>query len=93
MDTIFWYTLLFIFLSALVGTFLNSRAQDHCLRDFAGFPVTLEEADGDRAWGKLVVFSTGLELEYAAPHQDTDGHIEMSYILSQLAWWSGRRRR
>ena len=81
MDTIFWYTLLFIFLSALVGAFLNSRAKDHCLRDFDGFRVTLEESDGDRIWGELVVFSTGLELEYTAAHQDTDGHIETSYIL------------
>ena len=81
MDTIFWYTLLFIFLSALIGTFLNSRAKDHCLRDFEGFRVTLEEADGDRIWGELNVFSTGLELQYTAAHHDTDGHIETSYIL------------
>lgn len=81
MDIIFWYTLLFIFLSALVGTFLNSRARDRCLLDLKGFHVTLEEIDGDLAWGRLNVYSTGIELEYLSAHHDNDGHVESSYII------------
>lgn len=81
MDLIFWYTILFIFLSAVTGAFLNSRIKDRCLKDFRNFQVTLEEIDGDQARGDLVVYSTGLELIYPAPIRDLSGYIETSYII------------
>lgn len=81
MDSVFLYTLLFIILSALFGTYLNARAKDRCLADFAKFHVTIEEVDGDLAWGKLQIYSTGIELQYLKPHHDDDGHIETSYII------------
>lgn len=81
MDNIFWYTILFIFLSAVTGAFFNSRMKDRCLKDFRNFNVTLEEIDGGQAQGNLVVYSTGLEFEYPAPQIDQSGHIETSYII------------
>jgi len=81
MDSLFWYTLLFIFISALVGTFLNSRQKDRCLIDFEKFQVTIEETDGDLAWGTLNVYFTGIEVQYPSPQRDNDGHIECSYII------------
>ncbi len=74
-------TIIFIFLVALIGTFLNSRKKDRCLKDFNGYHVTIEMLNGDLAWGKLRVFSNGLELEYLKPNKDTDGHWETSFIV------------
>ena len=81
MDTVFLYTLVLILLSGVIGAFVSSRFKDRCLIDFKGFNVTIEEVDGDVAWGILNVYSTGIELEYLTPHHDDDGHIENSYII------------
>ncbi len=80
-DSLFFTTILFIFLTAFIGTVLRSRGIDNCLRSFDGFHVTIEEKDGNLVWGKLFVYSTGLELQYAEPVIDSEGHIESSYIL------------
>ncbi len=34
--------ILFIFVTALVGTYIQRRNRDLCLKDFAGFNVTVE---------------------------------------------------
>ncbi len=81
MDTIFLLTLLFVFLTALVGTFVKRRSRDICLKDFAGYHVTVLMKDGRRLWGKLLVFPNGLELIYAAAHVDRSGHVETSVIF------------
>lgn len=81
MDSIFWYTITFIILSALMGALFNARTRDRCLKDFKNFTVTIEEIDGDLAWGDLLVYSTGLELHYHSPHHDADGHNETTYII------------
>ena len=74
-------TLIFIILSALVGMFLRGRARDACLRDFSGSPVTVERVAGAPVYGRLHVEATGLELLYAAPHADEQGHVETSYLF------------
>ena len=74
-------TILFIFLSTIVAAFIRGRKKDKCLKAFRGFTVTLEDTAGKYIWGTLRVEATGMELFYAKPHQDTDGHIESSYML------------
>jgi hypothetical protein len=75
-------TLLFIFGGALVTALLRSRARDRCLKHFHGYHVNIEETD-KRTWGKLEVYSAGLELSYDNPHQDRDGHQEFSSVFFQ----------
>lgn len=70
-----------IFISALISLYLQSRRLDVCLKAFQDFHVTLEEKDGDVAWGRLQVYRTGIELLYREPNIDEQGHIETSYIL------------
>lgn len=56
MDSIFIATLLLIFVTALVGTYIQRRSRDLCLKDFTGFNVTVEMNDGKCVWGRLNVF-------------------------------------
>lgn len=56
-----------VFLVALVGAFVAARKRDRCLKKFRKHHVTLEEQSGRRIWGRLKVFSKGLELEYESP--------------------------
>ena len=74
-------TIFFIFASAILGAFLKTRARDRCLKDFNRYHITVEEKDGDAAWGRLNVYSTGFELVYEKEHRDPDGHVESSYIV------------
>jgi len=53
-----------LFLAAVVGAFVAARKRDRCLKRFRNFPVTIEEQSGRTIWGRLKVFSKGLELEF-----------------------------
>lgn len=79
-DPSFLVTVSIIFLVTVVGAWLRSRRKDHCLRDFDGYQVTLEQLDNKVAWGKLWVAPNALELRYRDAIQD-DQHIESSYVL------------
>ena len=80
MDNALLITIIFIIVTTVVGTFLNSRRRDRCLTSFRDFMVTLLEKDGKRVWGHLAIETSGLELLYSEDYQDQD-HIETSYIL------------
>lgn len=81
MDWVFTLTLLVIFLSALIGTYIKRRMRDRCLEDFMGFHVTVAMKDGTWIWGRLLVFPNGIELLYVSPHRDPQGHQETSTLL------------
>jgi hypothetical protein len=74
-------TIIFIILAALVGAFARRVTRDKCLKDFAGYLVTLEKTDGRTVWGKVNVQNTGLEFLYPHVHKDEDGHDETTYVL------------
>ncbi len=94
MDYVVPITVGFIFLAALVGTFVSRRARDVCLRDFEDFQTTIELPGGKLLWGLLEVFPKSLHLMYARPHQDAEGHIETSYLIlsDELSKVVGLRR-
>jgi hypothetical protein len=81
LDAAFYITVLFIGLSTFVGMIIKKLHRDKCLKDFAGYMVTLEEMNGKDVWGKLRVENTGIELAYPEMHTDSDGHLEASYIV------------
>ena len=74
-------TIIFIGLSTFIGAFIKGRKKDKCLKAFRGFIITLEDVSGKRIWGRLDIEATGMELTYTQAHDDTDGHIESSYML------------
>ena len=81
MDSVFLITIGVIFLSAIVGVYTRRRSRDACLNDFADFQVTMERVDGELTWGRLQVYSSGIELLYKSAHTDSQGHLETSYVV------------
>jgi hypothetical protein len=81
MDNLFLYTVGLIFLTALLGIYVRRRSRDRCLKDFSDYQVTIEMKDGRVMWGRLIVFPNGLELLYAMPNRNADGHVETSYVI------------
>jgi hypothetical protein len=81
MPDTFLLTIIFIVLTTIIAAFVKGKSKDRCLVDLSGDEVNLEMAGGKIVWGRLVVESTGLELHYAQPNKDADGHQEYSYIL------------
>jgi len=53
---VFYLTLLFIFVTAIVTTVLTKWTRDKCLKFFRGYHVTLERLRGQTIWGRLKVF-------------------------------------
>src|SRR5688500_8100417 len=82
-STVFYLTLLFIFLAAIVTTVLTKWARDKCLKFFKGYHVTLERARGQTIWGKLKVFSSGVEMVYDHAFVDARGQKKTSYLIYQ----------
>jgi len=99
-------TILFIFVSAMVGAFIASRKRDPCLKKFASYPVILVRADGWKAWGFLKVFSKGLTLRFCQATSSSPSKAsfvlyepEMTQILCLLRpadlldeWQASRRK-
>ncbi len=77
----FTLTIIIIFLAAIIGAVLNSRAMDRCLKTWNGYHVVVEENNGKTIWGTMKLFPTGIELDYLNPVLDVQGHYESSYIL------------
>lgn len=81
--TIFYLTLLFIFLTAIVTTLVTKWSRDKCLKLFHRYHVTLERGRGQTIWGTLKVFSNGLEILFDHAYTDTRGRRKTSYMLYQ----------
>ncbi len=82
MPDTFAITVLFIIFCTIFGAFIKGRTKDRCLRDFSGYPVTIEKSDGKVVWGGLRIENSGLELHYSEPYIDKkDNQAETSYIL------------
>lgn len=76
-------TVLFIFVSAIVGAIVARRKRDRCLTLLHDYHITMIKADGHVLWGDLRLFSQGIELEYDTPYRSQQGHIKSSYLLYQ----------
>lgn len=81
--TLFYLTLLFIFLTAVVTALVTKWARDKCLKFFHHYHVTLERTRGQTSWGRLRVFSTGVEIVYDHPYVDHRGRKKTSYLIYQ----------
>ena len=81
--TIFYLTLLFIFLTAIITTVVTKWARDKCLKLFHHYHVTVERVRGQTSWGRLRVFSTGIEIVHDHPYVDHRGRKKTSYLVYQ----------
>jgi hypothetical protein len=81
--TLFYITLLFIFITAIITTVLAKWTRDKCLKFFRYYRVTLERNRGATLWGRLKVFSAGIEITYDHPYVDPHGRRKTSYLFYQ----------
>jgi hypothetical protein len=82
-STLFYLTLLFIFLTAIITAVVTKNARDKCLKFFNHYHVTLERLRGQTSWGSLRVFSSGVEIVYDHPYTDHRGRRKTSYLMYQ----------
>ncbi len=79
--TLFYITLLFIFLTAIITAVAAKWTRDKCLKLFRGYHVTLERARGQTLWGQLKVSSAGIEIVYDHAFVDARGRKKTSYLI------------
>jgi hypothetical protein len=80
-STLFFLTILLIFVTAIVTTVVTKWARDKCLKYFNGYHVTLERTRGQTIWGQCKVFPTGVEVVYDHPFVDARGRKKTSFML------------
>ena len=82
MDTLaFWLPLIFLFISALLGTAFKRCSRDHCLKKFDGSKVILPDTLGDWQSGIIRVFAQGVELIYSFPLKENFGEERKSPLI------------
>src|SRR4051812_41997007 len=82
--TLFYITLLIIFLTAIITTVLAKWSRDKCLKFFKGYRITMERYRGQTLWGRLKVFSSGVEVVYDHPYVDPQSRRKTSYLFYQI---------
>ena len=80
-SNVFGLTVLFIFLSAIIGAIVSRRRKDRCLKLFDDYHVTMQMESGRVIWGDLRVYAQGVAMEYDAPYQTSRGLIKSQYLL------------
>ena len=81
--TVFYLTLLFIFLTAIVTTVATKWARDKCMKLFHTGRITLQRSRGQMLWGRLKVFSSGIEVSYDNAYIDPRGRRKTSHLFYQ----------
>jgi hypothetical protein len=80
-STLFYLTLLVIFLTAIITTVATKWSRDKCLKFFNQYHVTAERLRGQTIWGVCKIFSSGLEVVYDHPFVDARGRKKTSYLV------------
>ncbi len=86
MDTVLLLSIFLVFLTALIGSFIQRRKRDRVLADLHGFHTTVKLKSGKLIWGRMRVFPNGLELVYSQLRNPevgmvTEGRGDSSFIL------------
>ncbi len=81
MDTILLLSIFLVFITALVGGYLQRRRRDKVLADLQDFHAVTRMRDNSKIWGRIEVYANGLELLYAKPFQNHRGNLTTSYIM------------
>ncbi len=74
-------TILVLLVLATVVAIVQAQQRDRCLKSFEDDSITLAEEGGDIVWGRARLYTTGLELRYAAPVEAVEGHVEQSFMF------------
>lgn len=83
MDNVLIISILLIFMTALLSNIMKQRKRDRVLKEMQDFHITML-VDGDKqVWGKMQVYSNGLELQYTNIHRNSAGELTSSYIMHQ----------
>lgn len=83
MDNVLLVSILLIFLTALISNVMKQRKRDRVLKDMQDFHITMQFEDDKRVWGKMHVYSNGLELLFSDAHRNEAGELTTSYIMHQ----------
>src|SRR5690349_4891136 len=79
--TLFYVTLIVIFVTAILTTVLTKWARDKCLKFFDHSHVTMQRGRGQTVFGACRIFSSGVEIVFDHPFVDARGRKKTSYML------------
>ncbi len=80
MDKLLFFSIVLVFIGALVGSVVQHRRVDRVLKDLRGFHVTAR-MHGKPIWGKLRLFSNAIEFIFSRAYNNRRGNKLTSFIV------------
>lgn len=74
------FSIVLVFVAALVSSYMQHRRLDRVLRDLVGFHVTLQ-GKREMVWGQFKLYANAIELIFSRDYINHRGHRLTSYIL------------
>ena len=81
MDKVLFFSIVLVFLGALIGSVMQHRRLDRVLKDLRGFHVTAKLESGKRIWGRMNLFANAIELIFSRPYTNRRGNLLTSFII------------
>lgn len=81
MDNLLISSVIIIFFTALIGSYLQRKRRDGVLQELEGFQVTIKFKEQGTVWGKFKLFPKGMELLFSRAYQNRHTHKILSYII------------
>jgi hypothetical protein len=80
-DTIFWASILLIFVLTIVSALLRRLAKDKALKLFNDYHVAFFSERRPPLWGDMIVFSQGVEIIFDDPYTTRRGVVKSSALI------------
>jgi len=74
--TLFYVTLIVIFVTAIITAVLTKWARDKCLKFFNHYHVTMERSRGQTVFGGCKIFPSGVEIVFDHPFVRTGNEFK-----------------
>ena len=81
MVDIFWLSIGLLFLTSIISSILRIKNKDNCLKKFNNFRVTANMDTGFTIWGKMKVYSSGVEFFFDKPYDNGNNMVKKSFIF------------
>lgn len=81
MDNFLISSLIIIFFTALIGSYMQRRRRESVLKELEGYHITVKFKDGKKVWGKFRLYPRGMELLFSRPYLNSHNHKITSFIV------------
>jgi len=81
LDNLLLLSIILVFVTATIGTVARRRRKDRVLKGIDNFHITAKRRGKADIWGRVEVFSNGVEFKFSEPYTNRRGHTASSCLV------------